>query len=230
VAYVGFLVVVLWSVAFLADVDRVPSVDGSGPSRLIALGVDLALLGLFALHHSVMARSGAKRWVTRVVPASLERTSYVLVADLLLALVLWLWQPISGSVWEVHDTVGRGVIWAVFGLGWGVAVASTFMIDHFDLVGIRQALRPASAPPVFQVRWLYRWVRHPLMLGLLIAFWATPSMSVGHLLFALASTAYVAVGVHFEERDLVRDLGEPYEEYARRVPPVVPRLRARPSR
>lgn len=224
-AYGGFLAVVVWAIAFLADLGDLPTIDGEARrSWPAAAGIDLALLGAFAVHHSVMARGRAKRALVRVVPAALERSTYVLIADALLALVFWQWQPMDGAVWDVRTEPWRALLWTVFGTGWLVAVASTFMVDHFDLVGVRQALsRPGdyTAPP-FQVRWLYRWVRHPLMLGLLVAFWATPRMSAGHLLFALASTGYIAIGVRFEEHDLERELGQPYCDYARRVPAVIP--------
>lgn len=227
IAWLGFLITVAWSIAFLADIDLVTTVDGTRHgSTTTALVVDLALLGLFAVHHSVMARPAAKRILTRVVPCAAERTTYVLVADLLLALVLWQWRSLPHSIWHLAQP-WVAVLWAVYGLGWVIAIASTFMIDHFDLVGLRQAASRAYAPPSFQVRWLYRVVRHPLMLGLLIAFWATPSMSVGHLLFAVASSGYIAVGVWFEERDLRSALGEPYAAYASRTPAVIPRLRSR---
>jgi protein-S-isoprenylcysteine O-methyltransferase Ste14 len=143
----------------------------------------------------------------------------------LLALVFWKWQPIDGTVWDIHAQPWRDLTWAAYGVGWVISGAATFMIDHFDLLGVRQAVsQPGSyAPPAFRIRWLYRWVRHPLMLGLLVAFWLTPTMSAGHLLFAVAATGYIAVGVRFEERDLRRALGPPYLAYASRVPAIVPR-------
>ena len=227
VAYAAFLAVILWAIAFVADLHILTTVDG-GPRdpRLKAAVIDLALLGAFAFHHSLMARDRAKALITRVVPPAAERTTYVLAADALLALVLWQWRPIAGSVWDVNAQPWREVIWVGYGLGWLIAVAATFMIDHFDLLGVRQA---ASDPgeytaPAFKVRWLYAWVRHPLMLGLLMAFWITPRMTAGHLLFALAATGYIAIGVRFEERDLHRNLGKPYADYASRVPAIIPRL------
>lgn len=226
VAYVGFLVVIAWAVVFLADVDVVTTID-SGPrtSGLVAVTVDLLLLLAFGLHHSVMARPAAKRLITRVVPVELERATYVLTADLLLGLVLWQWRPIGGDVWSNVPQPWRAALWAVYLAGWMIAVGSTFIIDHFDLVGLRQVFSRDYRPPAFQARWLYAVVRHPLMLGLLIAFWATPTMSASHLLFALAATAYIAVGVHFEERDLRGELGQAYATYAQRTPAFVPGLR-----
>jgi methanethiol S-methyltransferase len=227
VAYAGFLAVVLWAIAFLADLHIVTAVDrGSRDPSLQAVVIDLVLLGAFALHHSVMARPRAKQVITRVVPRAAERSTYVLVADALLALVLWQWRPIAGAVWHVSAQPWRDLLWAGYGLGWLTAVASTFMIDHFDLVGLRQAVsRPGGyEPPAFNVRWLYAWVRHPLMLGLLIAFWVTPNMTAGHLVFAVAATGYIAIGVQLEERDLRRELGQRYLDYASRIPAIVPRL------
>ena len=233
VAYAAFLAVVLWAIAFLADLHIVTAVDrGPRDPWLRAVVIDLALLGAFALHHSVMARDSAKRLITRVVPPATERSTYVLVADALLALVLWQWRPIAGSVWHVSAQPWRDILWAGYGLGWLTAVASTFMVDHFDLVGLRQAAsRPGDyEPPTFKVRWLYARVRHPLLLGLLIAFWITPDMTAGHLLFALAATGYIAIGVQLEERDLRRELRQRYLDYASQVPAIVPRLdRRRPD-
>jgi protein-S-isoprenylcysteine O-methyltransferase Ste14 len=225
IAYLAFLVDLLWAVAFLADRHLVTTIDGDGHgSTAVAVVVDLALLAAFAVHHSVMARDGAKRVITRLVPAAVERSTYVLVADVLLALVLWQWRPIGGAVWHVEAQPWRTVVWFGYAFGWVLAVASTFMIDHLDFVGLRQAAtRPDKyRPPTFRERWLYAWVRHPLMLGLLIAFWVSPTMTTGHLLFAAAGTGYIAVGVWFEERDLRRHLGEPYRAYAARTPAIIP--------
>lgn len=225
IAYLGFLAVFAWAFAFLADRPSAAGVDRSGShtGAAVAVTVDLLLLGLFATHHSVMARPAAKRLVTRVVPAAAERSTYVLTADALLALVLWQWRPIGGTVWDVRTQPGRGAIWTLYALGWAIAVGSTFMIDHFDLVGLRQAASRDYRPPAFQARWLYGVIRHPIMAGFLIAFWSTPTMTGGHLLFSAAASAYILVGVTFEERDLRRELGTVYEDYASRTPAVIPR-------
>ncbi|GAB3851147.1 isoprenylcysteine carboxylmethyltransferase family protein [Nocardioides maradonensis] len=223
VADAGFLLAVAWSVVFLADLRLLTTVDG--PAHLGAADaalVDLALLGAFAVHHSVMARPAAKRLLTRCVPPAAERSTYVLGADVLLLLTLGLWQPIAGDVWRL-DGPWRGPVRAAYVGGWIVAIASTFMIDHLALVGLRQAAG-RDRPSRFQVRWLYVVVRHPLMLGLLIAFWATPTMTWGHLLFAAAASGYIAVGIRLEERDLRRELPA-YADYARTTPAVLPRLR-----
>jgi protein-S-isoprenylcysteine O-methyltransferase Ste14 len=222
VAYLSFLAVTAWGIAFLADAGASPTtVDG--PGRAAAWVVDLGLLLLFAVQHTVMARD----WFKRLVPASVERATFVLAAGVALGLLFWQWRPIPGTLWHVIAQPWAGAIWVVYGIGWVIAIASTFMIDHWDFVGLRQArARGAGRPPVFQERWLYAWVRHPLMLGLLIAFWATPWMTAGHLLFAVASSAYIAVGLQFEERGLRRQLGPVYEEYVARVPSLIP---SRPS-
>jgi methanethiol S-methyltransferase len=226
VAYLAFVATVLWAIAFLADVDIVPTVDGRRHgSAWAAVLIDAGLLLLFAVHHSVMARSGAKRWLVRVLPAASERSTYVLVASLLLGLVFGQWRPLPTTVWRVGGPAGT-VIWTAYAIGWVIAVGATFMVDHFDFSGLRQAWWPARRGPYeapsFTTRWLYGLVRHPMMLGLLIVFWATPRMSLGHFFFAAAGSAYIAVGVRFEERDLRRQLGGVYADYARQVPAVVP--------
>jgi protein-S-isoprenylcysteine O-methyltransferase Ste14 len=230
VAYLSFLAVTAWGVGFLAGLSWAPTtVDG--PARSPAWSALLgngALLLAFAVHHSVAARPGVKRRMARVLPAAAERSTYVLVAAALLALVFWQWQPLRGGVWLVEAQPWVAVLGLLYALGWVIAIAATFMIDHWDFVGLRQAAARSYAPPRFTERWLYAWVRHPLMLGLLIAFWATPRMTVSHLVFALAGTGYIAVGLFFEERDLRRTLGADYLEYADRVPAVLPR--ARPGR
>lgn len=226
VAYAAFVATTTWAQVFLADGSRPRGIDhGAHPAAATAVAVDLALLGLFAVQHSVMARPAFKARLARWVPPGLERSTYVLATSAVLALLFWRWAPIGGVLWDV-DGIGAAALWAVFGTGWLIAVSSTFMVDHLDFLGLRRAYRHAHAqpelPPTFRERWLFAWVRHPLMLGLLLTFWATPRMSGGHLLFALASTGYVAVGVHFEERDLRRELGDVYRDYAERVPAIVP--------
>jgi methanethiol S-methyltransferase len=189
--------------------------------------VDVILLGVFAIQHSVMARPAFKKWWTRIIPASCERSTYVLIASLLLILIFWQWRPITATIWRVEDWPAA-VLTAIFWMGWLIALISTFQIDHFELFGLRQvveALRGAAdRMQTFKTPFLYRLVRHPLMLGLLLAFWATPHMTAGHLLFAVMTTAYILVGVRLEERDLVAEFGARYEQYRRRVPMLMPRL------
>jgi methanethiol S-methyltransferase len=233
-AYGAFLLSSGWSIGFLAGWGAPTSVDGPATRPVgAALAIDAALLLLFAVQHSVMARAGFKRRLVRLIPAPLERSTYVLVASLLLlALVGW-WQPVPAVIWHVGRPWSVAV-WALYAAGWIIVVWSTFVVDHADFLGLKQAYRHLRRvgyrPPGFMERSLYAWCRHPMMLGLVIAFWATPRMTAGHLFFAGASTAYIAVGIRFEERALRADLGAEYREYADRVPALVPgprRLRVR---
>jgi protein-S-isoprenylcysteine O-methyltransferase Ste14 len=225
--WAGFNVVMLWAVAFLADAYLPRTVDSAQRvATAAAVATDLALLLLFAAQHSVMARRSVKAWLRRWVPVPLERTTYVLVTNGCLAVLFVFWQPFGGQVWQVHG-VAAVALWILCGAGWALAVAATFAVDQLELTGLRQAgwgqpLKPGAG---LEIGGMYAVVRHPLMTGLLLAFWATPSMGVSHLLFAAASTAYIALGVAFEERDLRRTYGAAYEAYATRVPSVVPGLR-----
>jgi protein-S-isoprenylcysteine O-methyltransferase Ste14 len=231
VAYVSFVVVALWAIAFLADWPIVRTIDGrAARPAWSAFLVDAGLLLLFALQHSVMARDGFKQCLERLVPAPAERATYVLAASLVLALAFGEWRALPATIWRVDVSPWNGTICIVYAIGWVVAIAATFMIDHWDFLGLRQAARNMRrrpyVPPPFMVRWLYTWVRHPMMLGLVVAFWATPHMTAGHLLFAAGATAYIAVGIRFEERSLRTHLGSDYDDYAARVPAIVPLRRA----
>ncbi|GAA3399035.1 methanethiol S-methyltransferase [Cryptosporangium minutisporangium] len=229
VAYVFFLVTFLYTIGFLARV-AVPKDVDDGPTGPVwlALLVDTALLTLFAVQHSVMARPWFKRWWTRWVAPSIERSTYVLAASLAVAALLWLWRPLPATVWSVPDGWLRWVVWAGQLLGWGLVLLSTFQIGHFDLFGLRQVFARFRsrqyAEPRFAQPLLYRLVRHPLMVGFLIAFWVTPDMSVGRLYFAVVASAYIVVAVRFEEHDLARQLGDDYRRYQREVPRFVPRV------
>lgn len=227
-SYLIFSLSLAYTPAFLGNFLVPKTIDRGQESALAhAILIDAALLGLFAIQHSVMARPAFKRWWTRIVPVSCERSTYVLLSSLLLILIFWLWRPIDVTVWRVEGWPAIALT-AIFWIGWLIALASTFQIDHYELFGIRQvldALRGATdRMQAFKTPFLYRLVRHPLMLGLLLAFWATPHMSAGHLLFAVMSTAYVLVGVRLEERDLVAAFGARYEQYRQRVPMLLPRL------
>jgi len=230
-AYLVFLVVTAFTVGFVGNLPLWPkTLDSGGAGPLAeAVAVDLGLIGLFAVQHSVMARQGFKRWWTRGVPPTMERASYVLAASLLLALLVWQWQPIARPVlWSVQEPLARLALQALFWAGWALVLVSTWLIDHFELFGLRQpwaALRGRVAEPQpFRTPLLYRHVRHPLYLGFLLAFWATPDMTAGHALFAIAWTAYILVGVGFEERDLIAQFGPRYQAYQRQVGMLLPRF------
>jgi len=230
VCYAAFLLVFLYAIGFVAGIVVPKTIDaGAGSVAWLALVVDLALLGLFALQHSVMARPAFKRWWTRLVPKSVERSTFVLASSAALALLFWQWRPIPAVVWNIQNAAGRDLIWALAAAGWLTVFLATFMISHAHLFGVSQVwsrlLGREARAPQFQTKWLYGHLRHPLMLGFLVAYWAAPSMSAGHLIFAAASTGYILMAtLLFEERDLERFIGEPYREYRRRVPAFIPRL------
>lgn len=235
VSYALFTISFLYAPGFVGNfvvprsIDK--SIDVGSPSNLgEAIIVNLLLMSLFAIQHSVMARPAFKRWSAKFLPAACQRSTYVLLSSLILLVLFWQWRPIPTPIWQTSGLAAwllTGVHW----LGWLIAFASTHMIDHFDLFGLRQAVfawRGAEMPSQsFRTPLLYKIVRHPLMLGFLLAFWATPEMTAGHLLFALANTAYILVALQFEERDLIAQFGATYQGYRRRVPMLVPRLFAR---
>jgi protein-S-isoprenylcysteine O-methyltransferase Ste14 len=204
------------------------SIDsGSEDTTIIsAIIINVILLSIFALQHSIMARPAFKRWWTRFVPAAIERSTYVLLSSLALVLLFWFWQPMTGVIWSIENPVGNQILNILFWIGWLVVLLSTFMINHFDLFGLRQVYLKFKdreyANLGFKTPWLYRYVRHPIMTGFIIAFWASPHMTVGHLLFAVVTTLYILVALQFEEHDLIQYFGEEYRNYKKRVSMLFP--------
>ena len=229
--YLIFAATFLYAIAFVGNLPAPKTIDSGMPGSLgTALLVNTLLLGLFAIQHSVMARPAFKRWWTRIVPQSVERTTYVLLASAALLLLYWQWRPIPGAVWSVSHPAGIVILQAVFWTGWALVLVSTFLISHFELFGLRQVwarLRRQELPsPVFRTPSLYKRVRHPIYLGFLLAFWAAPTMSVGHLLFAVATTGYILIGIFLEERDLMALFGKQYRRYREEVPMLIPLFKA----
>jgi protein-S-isoprenylcysteine O-methyltransferase Ste14 len=231
-SYAIFFGTFLYAAGFVGNFGVPTTLDGPVTGSFWgAVVVDVALLALFAVQHSVMARPWFKERWTRIVPPAAERSTYVLLSSLALILMFWQWRPLGGSVWTVHDPAGRAVLYALFAFGWGLVLVSTFLINHFDLFGLRQVWLHLLGRPytrlTFATPWPYRVVRHPLYVGWICGFWMTPTMTLAHLLFAVATTAHILIAIQFEERDLVREHGERYERYRRSVPMLVPLARRR---
>jgi len=229
-AYILFLATFLYAIGFVQE-QVVPKSINSGSVNALGWSVliNLALLGLFAVQHSVMARPAFKKMWTRLVPASIERSTYVLFASLALALLFWQWQPIPRTIWSVDYAGATALITGVAWLGWATVLISTFLISHFHLFGLNQGfarlLKIDPQEPQFVTPLFYRWVRHPIYTGFVIAFWATPEMTAGHLLFATATTGYILIGISLEERDLVSMFGDRYRHYRTHAGKLFPRLR-----
>ncbi len=232
-AYALFLATFLYLIAFVGNVPEVPRTVDRGPASGLApaLLVDLALIALFGLQHSVMARQGFKRRWTRIVPRPIERSAYVLFSNLALILLFAFWRPLPQIVWSVDGGPAALLLWALFGAGWLVVLLSTFLISHFELFGLKQVYQHmgggAPRAPEFRTPFFYKLVRHPLYAGFFLAFWATPVMTAGHLLLALGMSAYMLIAIRYEERDLIGLFGERYEAYRRDVGMLTPRMRRR---
>jgi methanethiol S-methyltransferase len=227
-AYACGVGALFYAIGFIGGVFVPKAIDGGAVVPIAeALVVNLALLGVFAVQHSVMARRGFKRWWTQVVPEMVERSTYVLAAGLALALLLWQWRPISEPiVWQVDNPLGVQMLRALFWLGWALLLLSTFLINHFELFGLRQVFSYLIGRKIpeaeFRTPFLYRYVRHPIYLGIVLGVWSAPVMSAGHLLFAAGATGYILVGIWFEERDLVAQFGEQYRRYRSQVGMLLP--------
>ena len=231
IAYLVFFATFLYLMGFLANLPGLPSTVDIGPATPLAGAamVDLALIAIFGLQHSVMARRGFKAAWTEVVPAPIERSVYVVFSSLALILLFVAWRPLPAIVWSVSGPIGEGLLWALFAAGWLIVLLSTFLLNHFELFGLSQVWRNlrgrAAAAPQFRQPFFYKLVRHPLYSGFILAFWATPVMTVGHLLFAGGMTAYILIAIRHEERDLVGLFGRDYMDYRARVGMLTPRLR-----
>jgi methanethiol S-methyltransferase len=229
-AYLLFLAAILYGIGFVGNLWVPKGIDdGKLVALPVAIAIDVSLLLLFAVQHNIMARPWFKDWWTRFVPRAIERSTFVAVASLILLLLYWQWRPIPPTMWHVESALFRNILWAIYFVGWGIVFYSSFVIDHFDLFGLKQVWNyfrgQEPVPAEFSERSIYRWVRHPLMLGFILAFWSAPTMSQGRLLFAAITTLWILVAIQIEERDLSDMLGEPYSDYQRRTPMLVPLLR-----
>lgn len=227
IAYVVSFGTILYAIGFAGNMIVTKTIDGAPQLPLReAILINASLILLFALQHSIMARPFFKRWWTRIIPEPMERSTFILFSSLCLILMMWQWQPIGGVVWSVENQVLKTVLLILYITGWAIVFISTFLIDHFDLFGLRQVWFYATGKKYefipFRVPLFYRFVRHPLHLGFLIAFWSTPVMTIAHLLFAVLTTGYILTAIKFEEKDLITHFGERYLAYKKLVPKIIP--------
>ena len=236
VVYLFFFVTFLYAIGFVENVAVPKSVDsGESGDLTISILINAALLGVFALQHTIMARPGFKRAWTKIVPKEIERSTFVLFASLALALLFWQWRPLPQPVWSIDNQIAANAVLILSWTGWALVLLSTFLISHFHLFGLSQGferlLRLKSTEQQFTTPLFYRWIRHPIYAGFILAFWAAPHMTLGHLFFAIATTAYIFIGIWFEERDLVTYFGDRYRQYRASVGMLLPKLGAsRPSK
>jgi len=229
ICYAIFFATFCYACGFVGNIIVPRSIDSTPVIPMSqALIVNIALLAVFAIQHSVMARPAFKRWWTKFVPEPAERSTYVLFSSVALIALFVFWQPMGGTIWNIQDPVGRIAMYSVFGFGWALVLVTTFVINHFDLFGLRQVwlyLRGIEYTPLkFKVPGPYRFVRHPLYVGWFCAFWGTPTMTVAHFVFAVMTAAYILVAIYFEERDLIAHFGQRYVQYRRQVPMLIPRF------
>jgi len=233
VAYLIFLIAFLYAIGFVGNFIVPKSIDsGTETSFLPSLLINALIFGLFVLQHSIMARPGFKKRITRFISPVIERSTFVLLTSLILLLIFWQWKPMKTVIWQADNEIVSAILWGIFVFGWLVVFLSTFMINHFELFGLKQIFdnlkNTHSESKTLQVRFFYRIVRHPIMLGFIIAFWATPVMTVGHLVFALSTTLYIILSVKYlEERDLKKFIGKDYEDYQKKVPMLIPLMKSR---
>jgi protein-S-isoprenylcysteine O-methyltransferase Ste14 len=235
VCYIFFLGTFLYAIGFVGNIVVPKSIDSGMLSPIgSALLINALLLALFAIQHTIMARPGFKRAWTKIIPKAMERSTFVLVTNLIFCLLFWQWRPLPDIVWQVQSSAGIMILNILFWAGFGIVLLSTYIIDHFELFGLRQVtdylLKKESRPAIFVEKFFYKMVRHPLMTGFIIAFWATPTMTVGHLFFSIMTTGYIFVGIMFEEKDLKTYHGEAYRDYASRVPMVIPFMKKSKSK
>ena len=226
-SYLIFFVTFLYAIGFTGNVAVPKSIDtGSQGALGTSLLINVLLLGVFAVQHTIMARPAFKEKFTEIIPEAMERSTFVLASSLALILLFWQWRPMTATIWQIDNGIGRGILWALFAIGWLLVLASTFLINHFDLFGLRQVYKYFSGQEYHHVPFikanLYHYLRHPIMLGFIIAFWATPDMTLGHLLFAIGTTGYILIGIQFEERDMRAFIGSEYDDYRKEVPMLCP--------